>query len=136
MRTGGLQFCPALSASFVAKHFQWNAWEHLIEHSGITIDRPYRTAHPVFPNIIYPMQYGYINDTTSSDGHEIDVFVGKASCGLVGLLMTTDIRRQDCEMKLLYRCSPEEIYLAHGFINFDQQHMVGVLVMRYPMHSL
>ncbi len=120
----------------VRTHFHWDDWERLIESSGITIDRPYRSAHPAFPDILYPMDYGYVNGTASSDGCEVDVFVGASGRGLVGLVMTRDHRRRDREMKLLYRCSPEEIYLAHGFLSFDRRRIEGTLVLRHTMRSL
>jgi inorganic pyrophosphatase len=123
-------------ADLAATHFDWTGWERLILENGLTIDRPYRSHHPAFPDIIYPLDYGYINDTTSGDGDEVDVFVGSAKNGLVGLLLTTDHRRGDHEMKLLYGCTPEEIYLAHGFMNFDRRLMEGVLVLRLPMRDL
>ena len=119
-----------------AGQFDWEAWEALIALNGLTIDRPYRSRHPEFSDIIYPLNYGYVNATTSTDGHEVDVFVGSADNGLVGLLMTTDYGRGDREVKLLYNCTPEEIYLANGFINFDRTRMEGTLVLRRPMHEL
>ncbi len=123
-------------APLAAGRFDWEGWDALIARNGVTIDRPYRTRHPDFPEIIYPMDYGYVNGTTSTDGHEVDVFVGSAGGGLVGLILTQDHRRGDREAKLLYRCTPEEIYLALGFVNFDRAKMEGTLVLRRPMHTL
>lgn len=123
-------------SELVAHRFRWDAWERLIATQGVTIDRPYRSTHPKFPDIIYPMPYGFVNGTTSSDGQEVDVFVGSAESGLVGLILTQDYRRRDREMKLLYHCGPEDVYMAHGFINFDQRLMAGTLVLRYPMQDL
>ena len=126
---------PSVSA-FTAQHFRWAAWEKLIGQNGITIDRPYRSRHPRFPEIIYPLDYGYINGTRGTDGEEVDVFVGSGTGGLTALLLTTDHRRGDREFKLLWGCTPEEIYLAHGFINFDRTLMDGLLVLRHPMQEL
>ncbi len=120
----------------VAERFDWAGWEALILDNGITIDRPYRTPHPRFPEIIYPIDYGYIKGTRSTDGEEVDIFVGTAENGLVGVLMTTDYRKGDREIKLLYNCTPQEIYLTNGFINFDRHLMEGTLVLRYPMRML
>ncbi len=120
----------------VSAQFNWAGWERLIRENGITLDRPYRTPHPNYPEIIYPINYGYVNNTTSTDGDEVDVFVGTAESGLVGLLMTIDYGRGDREIKLLYNCTPEEIYLANGFINFDRRRMEGTLALRQPMHAL
>lgn len=126
----------SLLRGLTAQHFPWDAWEALIEEQGYTIDRPYRSAHPRFPEIIYPLDYGFINGTLGTDGEEVDLFVGSASNGLVAALLTTDYGRGDREFKLLYNCTPAEIYLANGFINFDRTLMEGTLVMRHPMHIL
>jgi inorganic pyrophosphatase len=119
-----------------AQHFGWEAWEEVIERNGITIERPRRSQHPQFPEIIYPIDYGYVNGTIGPDGVEVDVFVGTAANGLVGVILTDDHRRGDREVKLLYHCLPEEVYLVNGFINFNPQLMQGVLVMRRPLHLL
>ena len=126
---------PAL-AGLVAAHFDWAGWDALIAERGYTLDRPYGTAHPRFPEIIYPIDYGYVEGTLAGDGDAVDVFVGRAETGLVGLILTTDHRRGDREAKLLYGCTPEEVYLANGFINFDRRKMEGVLVLRRPLHEL
>ena len=126
----------SLLRRLVSEQFNWAGWERLIRENGITLDRPYRTPHPAYPEIIYPINYGYVNNTTSTDGDEVDVFVGTAQSGLVGLLMTMDYGRGDREIKLLYNCTPEEIYLANGFINFDRRRMEGTLVLRHPMQTL
>ena len=39
------------------------------------IDRPKNSCHPKYKEIIYPINYGYIENTVSGDGEEIDVYV-------------------------------------------------------------
>ncbi len=41
----------------------------------LVIDRPLGSAHPRYPELIYPLNYGYIPDTVSDDGEEIDVYL-------------------------------------------------------------
>lgn len=120
----------------VARQVHWTAWEAHIREHGYTLDRPWGSRHPRFPEIRYPLDYGYLNGTLSTDGEAMDVFVGTARNGLVALLLTADFRRGDREGKLLYNCTPEEVYCVHGFLNFDPRLMQGILVMRYPMHQL
>jgi inorganic pyrophosphatase len=127
---------PTSLEDLTAQRFDWAGWEALIAANGLTIDRPYGTPHPHFPEIIYPIDYGYVNGTVSTDGQEVDIFVGSVRNGLVAMLLTTDHRRGDREVKLVYGCMPEEVYLVNGFINFDRTLMDGVLVMRRPMHTL
>jgi inorganic pyrophosphatase len=122
--------------AFFVEHFRWSDWAALLHERGATIERPYGSSHPDFPSIIYPIDYGYLPGTLGTDGHAVDVFVGSADTGLVGMLLTTDHRRGDREAKLLWNCSPEEVYLTHGFVNFDRSLMEGALVLRYPMADL
>ncbi len=123
-------------ANLFAQSIDWAAWEGIIESGGITIDRPAGQPHPAFPEIIYPMDYGFVPGTRSSDGEPVDVFVGTGGTGLQGAILTHDYRQKKREVKLLLDCSPKEVYTAHGFINFDRSLLEGVLVLREPMHLL
>ena len=123
-------------SQLVGEHLDWHRWETAVCDHGITIDRRRGSLHPDHPSIIYPIDYGYVNDTLATDGDEIDLFCGTASTGLVGTMITQDHRRGDAEFKLIYNCSPEEIYLVNGFINFDRSLMEGVLVLRWEMASI
>lgn len=114
----------------------WVGWDAIIRERGITIDRPRGATHPDWPEIVYPIDYGFINGTKASDGHEVDIFVGTAETGLVAAVFTRDHRKRDRECKFLVDCTPEEIYLVNGFLNFDRMLMDGALVMRWPMHEL
>jgi inorganic pyrophosphatase len=114
----------------------WDHWEGLIRRNGITIDRPRGSQHPEFSQIVYPIDYGYVNETLATDGGALDLFCGTAGTGLAGTVIAVDHRRGDTEFKLLFDCSPEEIYLVNGFINFDRDLMEGVLVLRRTMAEI
>jgi len=114
----------------------WETWEAQIRAGGITLDRPRGSRHPRYPEIVYPIDYGYVNGTVSTDGEELDVFVGTADTGLVAVEHARDHRAGDAEPKLLWNCTPPEIYLVHGFLNFDPRRMEARLVMRRPVHEL
>lgn len=120
----------------MASEVPWVEWETQVRYGGITIDRPRLSRHPRYPEIIYPLDYGYVNGTLSTDGEELDIFVGTAATGLVGVEHTRDFRRGDEEPKLLFNCSPVEVYLVHGFLNFDRRLMEGTLTLREPMEAL
>ena len=127
---------PDRLTELARREIDWERWETLIRRNGITIDRPHGSRHPSHPSIIYPMDYGYVNGTSATDGQDLDVFRGTVRTGLAGAIVSVDHRKGDREFKLLYDCSPEEIYLANGFINFDRSLMEGVLVLRKPMADL
>ncbi len=42
--------------------------------SGI-IDRPIGSSHPNYPDMIYPINYGYVENVFANDGEEQDVYV-------------------------------------------------------------
>ena len=136
MSSGSKTSLPPELSDLALRGIHWNAWSGLIDRNGISIDRPRGTCHPHHPSIIYPIDYGYIRDTVGTDGHELDVFVGTSSTGLLGTMITLDHRKGDTEFKLLFNCTPEEVYLVNGFINFDRSLMEGVLVLRWAMEEL
>jgi hypothetical protein len=49
---------------------QSQGWERLIDERGIAIDRPRWQAHPLYPDMIYPCDYGHVPGTTAADGEE------------------------------------------------------------------
>ena len=119
--------------ALVADRINWTQWGAAIRRHGITLDRPKGSTHPRHASIIYPIDYGYINDTVGQDGDEIDIFVGSAGTGLVGAIQTRDFRKGDEELKFIFNCTPEEVYLVNGFINYDRRLMEGVLLMRISL---
>lgn len=54
----------------------WNALDTLVAESEIRIDRPGGSAHPRYPEFIYPVNYGYLKNTTSMDRGGIDIWLG------------------------------------------------------------
>ncbi len=131
-----LTFDPRALRPLVRNHFPWSAWARCLDERGVTIDRPAQSAHPDYPSVIYPLDYGFLPGTMGSDGEAVDAFVGTGTQGLVGLILTTDYRQDDREAKLLVDCTPPEIYMAHGFINYDRTLLEGVLVLRTSMPTL
>lgn len=41
----------------------------------VTVDRPLGTAHPRHPDILYPVNYGYVPGILAPDGEEQDAYV-------------------------------------------------------------
>ncbi len=39
------------------------------------IDRPLGSQHPRFPDTIYPINYGYVEDVYAEDGQRQDVYL-------------------------------------------------------------
>ena len=96
----------------------WETLEKLVANSRIVIDRPKGTHHPRFPEMIYPLDYGFLEDTTGNDGAEADVWRGSlADSAITGIVCTVDIMKRDAEMKILLGCTPDEIDIIHAFYN-------------------
>ena len=93
------------------------ALDHLAATSAVVIDRPRGSAHPRYPDAIYPLDYGYLDDTVSADGGGIDLFRGSAvGNGVVAAAVIADIVKKDVEVKILLECTAPEIDTATLFL--------------------
>ena len=108
----------------------WAALDRLIATGRLVIDRPRGTAHPRYPEMIYPLDYGYLADTTAMDGGGIDVWAGSDPArGLDAVMVTVDLMKRDSEIKLLIGCTEEEKQLVWHQHN-DSESMKGMLIRR------
>ena len=108
----------------------WEAIDVLLSSGKIVIDRPKGSVHPRFPQIIYAVDYGYIESTTSMDGAGIDVWKGSLSTANVNaLICTIDLMKKDSEIKLLVGCTEEEMKTVYEFHN-QTEFMKGILIRR------
>ena len=107
----------------------WQYLERLVASNSITIDRPKGSHHPRYPEIVYPLNYGYLDGTVSGDGAGIDIWVG-ASDGrqLSAVVLTADLYKQDIEIKILLGCTEEEMQTILAFHNGKE--MRAMLVRR------
>ncbi|TKG94079.1 inorganic pyrophosphatase [Puteibacter caeruleilacunae] len=88
----------------------WQGINELVQRGELVIDRPKGTRHSNYPDFVYPFDYGYIKDTRSSDGDEIDVWQGSiGERSLQGILVTIDFGKRDLEIKILMGCTDEDI---------------------------
>jgi len=108
----------------------WKMLDRLIEDSEIVIDRPKGAHHPRIPEIIYPLDYGYLKNTSSMDGDGIDLWRGSLTeAKLRGIIVTVDMWKRDSEIKLLLGCTYEEMNTVYDLHN-DSEYMKGVLIRR------
>ncbi len=105
----------------VVNHEFWEEIIQLTTTQQVIIDRPKGQPHPRYPEMIYPLDYGYIENTSASDGGGIDVWVGSLETKkLTGILCTFDTLKRDAEIKILLGCSA---YDVETIINFHDQAM-------------
>ena len=86
----------------------WECLEELVKEHEIIIERFKGKSHPKYPDFIYPVDYGYLKDTTAIDGGGIDIFVGMNKDKKVeGIICTVDTLKNDVEVKIMYGCNEE-----------------------------
>jgi inorganic pyrophosphatase len=91
------------------EHDFWQGLDALVAESRVVVDRPRGTAHPRFPEMIYPLDYGYLEGTRSPDGGGIDVWIGSLpEQRVIAIVVMVDLRKHDAEIKLLLGCAPDE----------------------------
>ena len=107
----------------------WTALDTLISESEIVIDRPKGTKHPRF-DFVFPLDYGYLKDTSSMDGGGIDVWLGSivgSACDAI--ICTVDLLKKDSEIKLLIGCTEDEKKIIMRFHN-ESVYMKGTMIRR------
>ena len=108
----------------------WNALDDLLRTAELVIDRPKGSAHPRFPHLIYPVDYGYLKGTSSMDGEGIDVWRGSLPHETPdAIICTIDLLKKDSEIKLLVGCTEEEKQTILQWHN-DSPYMKGILIER------
>ena len=101
----------------------WHSMERLLIINSLVIDRPKGSSHPHYPDMVYPLDYGYLENTISSDGGGIDVWLGsliivtgnEVAKTLTGILCTFDRLKRDAEIKLLIGCNENDIQIIRDF---------------------
>jgi len=101
----------------------WESMSQLLITNSLIIDRPRGSVHPRYPQLIYPLDYGFLESTTSGDGGGIDVWLGSQNTvmnketveTLTGISCTFDTLKRDAEIKLLIGCSTEDNQVIRDF---------------------
>ena len=108
----------------------WQALDTLVGNSEVVIDRPKGSRHPRFPSLVYPVDYGYLKDTSAMDGSGIDVWLGSDPKRQIdAVICTVDLLKNDSEIKLLIGCTRDEMRRIDAFHNASR-YMKGLLIRR------
>lgn len=51
------------------------ATEYIGKNVNVKVDRPIGSSHPKYPDIIYLVNYGFVPNTVSGDGEELDCYI-------------------------------------------------------------
>lgn len=79
-------------------------WYFLGKMVTVTIDRPLGSVHPKYDDMIYPINYGYIDGVIAPDGEELDVYIYGENRPLhefTGRVIAIVHREDDIEDKLV-----------------------------------
>lgn len=103
----------------------WQKLDSLVLSTNVVISQPKGSHHPQYLNMVYPVDYGYLNDT-----HAIKVFKGSLKRSAADAIMVVgDILKRDLEVKLLLGCTESEIKEILAFIN-QTDYQKSILVRR------
>lgn len=96
----------------------WQKLDTLFISSKVAINRPKDMASKTYPNLVYPVDYGYLEDTTGSANKEVDVFLGTLEDKRIqSMAIGTDILRKTVEVKLIAGCTDTEKKSILEFLN-------------------
>jgi inorganic pyrophosphatase len=112
----------------------WQYLDHLVAEKPVVIDRPRGSSHPRYPDMIYPLDYGYLEGTQAIDGGGIDVWRGafweEGANRVSSILCSVDLIKGDAEVKILLGCSPQETEMILEFMNGNS--MRAIYIQRGP----
>lgn len=88
----------------------WLKLEQLVQSNQIKIDRLKGSRHPVYPDLVYPFDYGYLLDTQAMDKGGIDLWIGSQGIHTIsGIVCTVDTLKKDSEIKILLGCTEKDV---------------------------
>ena len=88
----------------------WHLADRLVAAHALIIDRPCGSRHPLHADVVYPLDYGYLDGTTAMDGGGIDCWRGSLPDSVVtGIIATIDVAKADAKVKLLIGCTETEM---------------------------
>ena len=107
----------------------WSKLASLVAGASVVVDRPKGSAHPQFPTLIYPLDYGYLSGTRSADGQGVDVWIGSLKRrAITGVVCTVDLGKRDTEVKILLGCTRAEQALVLSIHNYRLGNQGGILL--------
>lgn len=83
----------------------------------VVIDRPLGSVHPVYGNMCYPINYGYVEGVMAADGEEQDAYIlgsDKAAAIFTGKVIAVIHRNDDIEDKWVV--CPENMFFTEDEI--------------------
>ncbi len=97
------------------------------------IDRPLGSSHPRYPDMIYPINYGYVDDIYAEDGEKQDVYllgIDTPVTEFIGRVIAVYRRIEDVEDKWIVSYNGEDLSDEQILkqIHFQEQYFRGRLL--------
>jgi inorganic pyrophosphatase len=109
----------------------WRKLDRLVAEHELVIDRPRDSRHPRYPEMVYPLDYGYLEGTQAADGDGIDVWTGSLpERAVTAIVCTVDILKRDTEVKILLGCTPQDMQTILDFHNDDSNWLSAIAIER------
>lgn len=101
---------------FVNNAFFWQKVDTLIYSSKIMITKEKNDLHNEYPNLAYPVAYGYL-EVGANQEKAVNIYQGTHGNLVTGLIVSVDILKKDMSIKLLVGCDESEEQLILYFLN-------------------
>lgn len=109
--------------------FFWQKIDTIFFSNKLVITKKKDEKHAVYKNLIYPVDYGTLDDTLP-DNAGICVFKGSLKASAVdSVVIAADILKKDIEVKLLIGCTEDEELRILQFLN-QTEFQKGILIRR------
>lgn len=116
--------------SYSNNAYFWQKVDTLFLSSNLKISRKKGETHPNFKNLVYPVDYGHLQDTVSINSEGISVYVGsKGHSSVTALAVAADILEKSIDVKVLCGCTEEEVLDVLHFLN-QTDYQKTVLIRR------
>ena len=109
------------------------AKKYLGKEVEVIIDRPLGSRHPEYPDCVYPINAGYVPNTTAPDGEELDVYylgINKPIDKAAGVAVAVIHRLNDDDDKLVV--VPAEVSFTNEeiekLIEFQEKYFRHVII--------
>ncbi len=116
-------------AEYENNAYFWQKVDTLFFSSTLKITRKKGETHPRFKNLVYPVDYGRLDDSVEAVP-EVSVYVGsEKQKSITGLVVAADILQKTLDVKILTGCTPEETEDVLRFLN-QTDYQKTVLIRR------
>lgn len=106
----------------------WQKVDTVFLSSHLKVEHKKGETHTKFQNLIYPTEYGHLEDAGNGDG--ISVYLGSKNHNEISaIVVAADVLQKTIDAKLLVGCTEEEIVEVLHFLN-QTDYQKTVLIRR------